>query len=191
MKGFTLVLAAFCLMLLCPATFAQTATPAPTPAPVAVAQSSMFTATTSAVGFHINGGTSAGTDASVAFALTNNIILASENILVPGINFQGYYGSVRYNLGSQLNKLASKTNIVPGTFNPYITGMAGVARYVPSTGVSTQHFSGAVGGGVDFNLTGSGSWTAGPRLEYMHAQGFGPSPNGFIVSANLTFIFAK
>ena len=180
MKRAFLILSA---LLFCAPLFAQTTTPAPS--------SPMFTATTSAVALHLNGQTVAGTDASVSFALTNNIIVASENVLAPSLNFQGYYASARYNLATLLGKSIAKTNIKPGTFNPYLSGMIGVARNVPATGIDTQHFSGAIGGGVDFDLTSSGNWIAGPRFQYLHAQGFGPSPNGVIISANLTFVFSK
>src|SRR5579864_5726689 len=159
---------------------AQTPTPAPAPAPQPI-----FSCMSAAVALHLNGVTNAGADATCSFNLTNNFIISSDNILVPAINFEGLYAGVRYNINSLLSKQLSKTNVSPSMFNPYIHAAIGVARNVPATGPTVQHISALIGAGFDYDTTNSGRFAIGPRVEYLSAPGFGKSPSGYVVSANL------
>lgn len=182
-----LLIALTTLMLVLGA-MAQPATPAPT-TPTNPSGGPLFSVSTQAVALRIGGQTVAATDLIGSFYLTNHIVLQSDNLLAPANNLQGYYGGIRYNFS--LNSLVGKTNIPKDTFQPYLHGAFGVVRNVPATGTSTQSYSGMAGGGFDYDPTGGGHFAIGPRVEYFNAPGFGGSPHGVVISANLTFILGS
>lgn len=166
-------------LLLSGSTMAQANPPTPSYSP-------LFSVSTQAVAVRIGGQTSPGTDAIGSFNLTPNWQLQSDNVLAPGINFQGYYGGVKGYL-SFLSKALEKTSLAD--IKPYAHAMVGIVRNVPATGTAQQHYSFSVDGGFDYQV--NGTLSVGPRVGYLNAPGFGPHPNGALVSANVTVVLAK
>lgn len=150
----------------------------------AMAQNSpLFSVSTQAVALRIGGQTVAGTDAIGSFNLTPNLQLQSDNVLAPANNYQGYFGGVKY-YAPFLAKPLAKTSL--SSVKPYIHAALGVVRNVPATGSAQQHYGALAGAGFDYQVNGTFSF--GPRVEYLNSPGFGPSPHGVAVSANLTII---
>ena len=149
----------------------------------------LFSVSTQAVAVRVGGQTQPGTDAIGTFNLTKNVAIQSDNILVPAINLQAYLGGVRYNIN--LKKVVAKTNIPKDTFQPYLHAALGIVRNVPAAGDAKQHYSALVGGGFDFDPLGTGHFSFGPRVEFFDAPGFGKSPHGVAVSANLTVVLGS
>lgn len=183
MKLLTLILAALLLSAL-PAIAQQNPPSTPAPQPV-------FSCMTSALVLRLAGTSNPGTDATCSFNLTQNFLLSSDNILAPGINFQGFFGGARYNVNSLFKKALGKTTISPSMFNPYGHAAFGIVRNVPATGPSVQHYGFMLGGGFDYDMTNSGKFAVGPRVEYLHAPGFGPSAGGVVISANITVLLGS
>jgi hypothetical protein len=166
------------LLLLMPA-LALAQTPPATPTP-------LFSVSTQAVALRIGGQTVAGTDAIGSFNLTPNLQIQSDNILAPANNYQGYFGGVKY-YAPFLAKPLAKTSL--SSVKPYFHSALGVVRNVPATGSASQHYGGLAGAGFDYQVNGTFSF--GPRVEYMNSPGFGPSPHGVAVSANLTIVLGS
>lgn len=162
----------------------STATLAQTPSPATI--SPLFSVSTQAVAVRIGGSTQPGTDAIGAFNLTPRLQLQSDNILAPGINLQAYLGGVKYQF-PWLDSLLKKSSL--STIKPYFHGALGITRNVPSTGSAIQHYSALAGAGFDYQV--NGTLSIGPRVEFFNAPGFGPHPNGALVSANVTVVLAK
>lgn len=167
------------LLLLClllgSAAMAQT--PAPTP---------IFSVSTQAIAVRIGGQTVPGTDAIGSFNLTKDVQLQSDNILAPGNGLQAYLGGVKY-YAPFLSKPFAKTTL--SSVTPYVHGAFGIVRNVPSTGATQQHYSALAGAGFDYKVNGMLSF--GPSIEYLNAPGFGGSPHGVKVSANLTLVLGS
>lgn len=164
-------------LLLGSTTMAQT--PASTTSP-------LFSVSTQAVAVRIGGSTQPGTDAIGSFNLTPRLQLQSDNILAPGINLQSYLGGVKYQF-SWLDSLLKKSSL--SSIKPYVHGAFGIVRNVPATGTAQQHYSALAGAGFDYQV--NGTLSIGPRVEFFNAPGFGPHPNGALVSANVTVVLAK
>lgn len=154
-------------------------TMAQTPAP-------LFSVSTQAVALRIGGQTVAGTDAIGSFNLTPNLQLQSDNVLAPANNYQGYFGGIKY-YASFLSKPLAKTSL--SSVKPYLHAALGVVRNVPATGSAAQHYGALAGAGFDYQVNGTFSF--GPRVEYLNSPGFGPSPHGAAVSANLTIVLGS
>jgi hypothetical protein len=165
------------VLFLCSTLYAQTNTTAPLP---------IFTLSSQAMAIGLAGQTTPATDIIGAFSVTNGLILQSDNILAPGINLQAYLGGARYNIS--LANIIAKTKIPPNTFQPYVHVGVGVIRNVPAQGNPTQHYTWMGGAGFDYDPQGTGKWSFGPRIEYFDAPGFGRSPRGITVSAQLSFV---
>jgi len=154
---------------------AQTTTPPPS-IPV-------FSVSTQAVAIRLGGQTVAGTDLIGSYNLTPNLLLQSDNILAPSINLQSYLGGIKYYAGF-LAKPLSKTNLA--AVRPYVHGALGITRNVPATGPTVQHYSALAGAGFDWNV--NNTLSIGPRVSYFNSPGFGSSPHGVMVSANLSVV---
>jgi hypothetical protein len=176
------ILAFFAFLVFGAMAFAQT-TPPPAPSP-------LFSVSTQAVAIRIGGQTVPGVDAIGQYNLTKSLVLQSDNILAPANDLQAYLGGVRYNLDQYLNKYLSKTNIPANTFQPYVHAAIGIVRNVPATGPTQQHYSALAGGGFDYDPTGGGKFSFGPRVEWFNAPGWG-HPNGVAISAQLTFVLGS
>lgn len=175
--GVKIVAALLLMFLFGGAAHAQTPAPAPTP---------LFSVSTQAVALRIGGQTVAGTDAIGSLNLTPNLQLRSENILAPANNFQSYMGGAAW-YAPFLSKPFAKTTL--SNVKPYISAAFGIARNVPATGTAQQHYSALAGLGFDWAV--NGTLSVGPRISYLNAAGFGPSPHGALVSANLTLILGS
>jgi hypothetical protein len=149
---------------------------APTPSP-------LLSASTQAVAIRIGGQTVPGTDLVGSFNLTTNWLLETHNILAPSINFQRYTGGVK-TYPAFLAKPLAKTSL--SNVQPCIEADAGIVRNVPAVGSATQHYTFSVSGCFDYKV--NDRLSLGPRAGWLNAPGFGPHPNGAIVSANLTLV---
>jgi hypothetical protein len=177
----------FLILLWCPiALFAQNVADASasTTMPTAI-----FSAGSEAIGLHIGGNTVAATDVSASLGITKTFLLESHNILASNVTatnagFQGYFGGVRWN--PDLSNVLKKTIIPPKTFQPYLHAAIGVVRVTPAAASDKNHFGAFVGGGIEYDPTGSGHFAITPfRFEYLNAPGFGRSPHGWMVGAGL------
>lgn len=146
----------------------------------------LFSVSQQAMGVHIGGQIVAASDSIGSFNLTPNLQLQSDNILAPENGLQAYLGGIKY-YASFLSKPLAKTSL--SDIKPYIHGAVGVVRNVPATGPSTQHYSALAGAGFDYQV--NGVLSVGPRMEYFNAPGFGKSPHGAAVSANLTLVLGN
>lgn len=158
---------------------AMAQTPAPAPQPI-------FSISQQAVGIRIGGQTVVGSDSIGSFNVTKNVQLQSDNLLAPANNYQGYFGGVKYHLSFLDNQLA-KTNL--SSIKPYVHAALGVVRNVPATGSAQQHYGAMVDSGFDYSVNNTLSF--GPRVGWLNSPGFGRSPHGAIVSANLTIVLGS
>jgi hypothetical protein len=112
-----------------------------------------------------------GTDSGLTFSPTTNFDLREDNILAPGQNFQGFFGGINYRLPFLQTKLQNTSPTVNGyRFQFYVTASAGIDRITgPSS--TTQHYAFMAGGGVNYDLTGSGTWTMGGEVRYAKFPG--------------------
>lgn len=175
---FTFLLSAllFLLLISVPA-FGQSAPPASQP----------FSLTSQAIALPGGGQTVAATLAGITFTPTQNFDLKQTN-LVSGQNFQGFYGGFNYRLPVLSTKLNNVSPTVNGyRFQFYITGSAGVDRVTDPAGNVRQHYSFLAGGGVNYDVTQSGSWTLGGEVQYAKLPGL--ANNTAIVSFGPAYHF--
>ncbi|MCU1304926.1 MAG: hypothetical protein JWQ87_5210 [Candidatus Sulfotelmatobacter sp.] len=135
--------------------FAQNATPAATPNPSTTAPT--FTLNASILSLPANSQTSAATDIGATFAVTDKLLLRSDNILAPSVNLSAYFGGIQYALPTA--KILTKTNLDPAHFQFYLTGSAGQARVTVGSDPTRTHFAALVGGGVNYDPAGTGKFS--------------------------------
>src|SRR6266568_208517 len=160
---------------------------------VALAQDKtpMFSVSQQAIGVRLGGQTVVGSDSIGTYTLLKDsklglFQLQSDNLLVPAINLQGYLGGVKA-YPAFLSNLFAKTTL--SVVKPYVHGAFGIVRNVPAIGAAQQHYSALADLGFDYEVNKTLSF--GPRIGYMNAPGFGPSPHGAVVSANLTVVLGS
>jgi hypothetical protein len=103
------------------------------------------------------GVTSVATDIGATFAVTNNWLLRSDNILAPAVNLQGFFGGIQGPI-PYAGKYLAKTNLDPKHFQPYITASLGAAHIVKAS-ADSQQFAVLAGGGANYDPSGSGKFT--------------------------------
>ncbi len=139
---------------------------AQTPTPSA---SQTWTLTAQPIALPGGGQTIAGTEAGVEFQATPNLFLRDTNLMASGI--QGFYGGIKYTLPILSQKVNAVSPAISGArFQVYITASAGVDRITSGTAVR-QHYSFLAGGGVNYDLTGSGRWSLGAEVQYAKLPG--------------------
>lgn len=160
---------------------ARAQTPAPAPAPAT------FSLTASAIALPGGGQTVAGADAGMTFTPTPNFDLRYDTLMAPASNFSGFYGGFNYRLPVLSTKLNNASPNLNGMrFQFYLTASAGVDR-ISATGPTREHYSFLAGGGVNYDLTSSGSWTFGVEVRYAKLPGI--ANNTAIVAFNPTWHF--
>lgn len=158
-------------LLFAGAVFAQDATPPPFAA---------FSLTAQPIALPGGKTTVAGTVAGITFTPTTNFDLREDNILAPGANFQGFFGGFNYRLpalSTHLNNVSTSMNGY--RFQFYLTGSVGVDR-ITLPAETKQHYAFMAGGGVNYDLTGSGRYTM--ALEVRYAKFPGSANNTVVVS---------
>lgn len=145
---------------------------------VAFAQTvNSFSVTTSAISLPNGKDTLVGTDAGIALVVTPNISIFERNILGSGNAFQFFGGGAQYNfpvLSTKLNN--ASVNLDGMRFQFFGKGSAGLVK-VPMG----NHYGFTAGGGVNYDLTGKGTWSFGGSIEYAKFPGY--VNNTFIVEA--------
>lgn len=122
----------------------------------ALAQSSspsnqtQFSLSAQAVSLGSKNGATPATDVGGTFRVTPNLSLRSDNILSG--NTQGYFGGLQYFIPSK--GILAKTNFDPAAFQFYLTASGGEVLYG-----SFKHPGFLVGGGVNYDPTGSGHFS--------------------------------
>jgi hypothetical protein len=135
------------------------------------AQANTFSLTAQPISLPGGQQTVVGTIMGITFTPTVNLDLREDNILAPGNNFQGFFGGFNYRLPILSTKLNSVSPTVDGTrFQFYVTASVGVDRITLPTGTN-QHYAVLAGGGVNYDLTGSGRWTFGGEVRYAKLPG--------------------
>lgn len=140
-----------------------------------------FSLTASAISLPGGKSTVAGTVAGATLNVTTNFQLRDDNILASTAQFYG--GGFNYFLpvlGKALNN--ASPNLNGARFHFYLTGSAGAIRVG-----SGQHYAFLGGGGVYYDLTGSGSWTFGGEVRYAKLPGL--SNNTAVVTLGPSFHF--
>jgi hypothetical protein len=119
---------------------------------------SKFTLDSKALGLSGGGTTVAATDIGVTFALTKNLSVRSDNILIgdngnsgPSGPTQMFLAGVQYHLPSDW--LIKHTWIDPQKFQLYAVAQLGVSRATDS-----NQLAGSAGGGANYDPTGSGKF---------------------------------
>lgn len=164
------------LALLGSPAFAQTGTPSTT---------NTFALTATAVSLPGGGQTIAGSVAGITFTPTANLDLREDNLLASGA--QGFFGGFNYRLPVLSTKLNNMSPTLNGyRFQFYVTASAGVDR-ITSGVVTAQHYAFLAGGGINYDLTGSGRWTFGGEVRYAKLPGL--ANNTAIVSVGPSIHF--
>ncbi len=157
-------------------------TPAPTPAPA----TPLVTVSSSAMALELNGQYTVGSDTTETINLTKSCGLAGDQLLVPGIDLQGYYGGVACT--PDLSALIAKTLIPPAALQFTFKGSAGVVRNTTTAAVS-NHVSFGAGGCLTYNATAGGGAAVPLCIGYVRVPGFGKSSNGVVVSLGFGWVF--
>jgi hypothetical protein len=134
------------------AAFAQTTTPPPNPATT----QPTFTLSGNVLALPSATQSSAATDIGLTFSVTNNWQLRADTIIAPTVSTQGYYGGLQYIIPTA--KLLAKTNLNSNSFQFYLSGGAGEV-HVTANGNTLSHFGGLLGGGVNYDPTGTGKFS--------------------------------
>lgn len=174
------------LALLIPGLLCAQVTPAP---PVDV--TTMFAVKTTAMNLHIAGANNAGTDVSASYTFltkgTASFQAVTDNLLVPGNNFQGYYGGAGVTWTA--DKLFANTTLPKNTLQLYGQLEGGIARNVPPTGTATSKPSFYTHGGINYDPTHTGKFSINvidggfvyaPNLGYPN-----PASNGYTLSVGI------
>lgn len=135
-------------------------------------QSQTFSLTGQPIALPGGGQTVAGTLAGFTFTPTPNFDLKNTNLVANSGNFVGLYGGFNYRLpilSTKLNNISPNINGM--RFQFYITGSAGIDRVTDAAGNVRQHYSFLAGGGINYDLTNSGTWTLGGEVQYAKLPG--------------------
>lgn len=99
-------------------------------------------------------------------------------------DYSGYYGSS--NLHEQNFLFGPRVSATVGRFTPFGQILFGAA-HIGSLGASDTSFGQAVGGGLDYRLSGPVSWRN--QLDYLRTGFFGTTQNNVRFSTGLAFRF--
>jgi hypothetical protein len=112
------------------------------------------------------GQTVAGTVAGMVLSVTPKLDLREDNVMVPGQNFQGFFGGFNYRLPAFSRVLDNASPNLNGyRFQAYVTASAGIDRIMGPV-ETRQHYAFLAGGGLNYDLTGTGRWTFGVEVRY-------------------------
>ena len=141
---------------------------------LAFGQTQTFSLSLSPISLPGNKQTVVGTDSGFTFSPTAKLDLREDNILAPGQNFQGFFGGFNYRLPilqTKLNNASPNVNFL--RFQFYLTASAGIDRITLAE--TRQHYAFLAGGGLLYDLTGSGTWTLGAEVRYAKFPGLSNS----------------
>jgi hypothetical protein len=131
--------------------------------------------------------TIAASDSGLAFTPTPNLDIYDRNLISTDGVLKVFSGGVNYRL-AWLNKKID--NISPNVnflrVQLFVTAGAGIDQ-VSLAGVTKNHYAFTAGGGANYMLNTSGSWTLGGSVEWAKFPGY--QNNGLIVKFGPTFHF--
>ena len=162
---------------------AQATTSTPTPQPV----TQTWSLSTSVVSLPGNKQTIAAIDSGISFTPTPNLDLFDRNLLGSDGTLKYFAGGVNYRLAwlnKKVDSISPNVNFLRVQF--FTTASAGVDQ-VSLAGVTKNHYGFTVGGGVNYMLNQSGSWTLGGKVEYAKFPGY--QNNTWIAVINPAFHF--
>jgi len=153
--------------------------------------STLFAVKTTVMNLHIAGQNNPGTDLSGSYLFMSHgktdFLAVTDSLLVPGNNFQGYYGGL--GLAWQPDRLFSKTNLPKNSFQVYGALEGGIARNVPASGTSTSKPSFFTHAGLNYDPTHTGKFSINVvDGGFVYAPNLGyPSPasNGWTLSVGI------
>lgn len=99
----------------------------------------------------------AGADIGATYGVTANALLRADNLLFPAVNGQYFGGGLQYALPTC--GLLAKTTLNCEKLQVYATGSGGVSRITIGTEPGVNHLGGMVGGGANYDPTGTGKFT--------------------------------
>lgn len=148
-------------------------------ASLSFAQTNTFSLSLSPISLPGGKQTVAGTEAGATLTVTNNLDLGNVDILAPGSNFQYFAGKFNYRLPVLQTKLNNASPNLDGfRFGFYVTGSAGIDRITGP--VTAQHYGFTAGMGLNYDLTGKGTWTFGGEVQYAKFPGL--ANNTYLIS---------
>lgn len=151
----------------------------------AVAPTSTFSASASAIALPGGGQTVAGTIVGALFAVSPNLALRSDNMLVPAANLQGYYGGFNYTLPSITNKIQNVSSTIDGNhLQVYLTASAGIDHFSVS---GAQHYSFLAGGGLRYDPLGNKNFSVNCEVRWAKLPGYANSTAIVSLSPTLRF----
>ena len=161
------------------AALAQTTPPTPPPNPATTQPT--FTLSGNVLALPSATQSSAATDIGMTFAVTSNWQLRADTIIAPTVSTEGYYGGLQYVVPTA--KLLAKTNLNSNSFQFYLSGGAGEV-HVTNNGNTLSHFGGLLGGGANYDPTGTGKFSVN-LVEVRWAPKLNGTNSGVVVASGL------
>lgn len=137
----------------------------------ASAQTQTFSLTTQAVaipGSETGQQTLAAAVTGIAMTITPNFDLRQDDVITSDGHLQGYFGGFTYRLPVLQRKLNNMSPTLNGyNFQFYLTASAGQDRVGKDT-----HYAFLAGGGLNYKMGKSGTWTFGCEVRWAKLPGY-------------------
>ncbi len=157
------------------------------PAMAQTVVSQPWSATTSVLSLPGNHQTIAASDSGLAFTPTPNLDIFDRNLIASDSTMKYFAGGANYRiawLNKKLDSISPNVNFL--RVQTFVTASAGIEQ-VSLAGVTKNHYGFTAGGGANYMLNQSGSWTLGGSVEWAKFPGY--QNNGLIVKFGPTFHF--
>lgn len=119
-------------------------------------------------GSKTGGQTLAAAVTGIAMTVTPNFDLRQDNVITSDGNLQGYFGGFNYRLPVLSRGLNNTSSTLNGyNFAFYLTASAGQDRVGKDS-----HYAFLAGGGLNYKMGKSGTWTFGAEVRYAKLPGY-------------------